>query len=361
MSDLGQRIANLSPEQRAILEQRLMKNGAYTGREQEIIPRDVNGPCPLSFSQQRLWFLNQMEPESAEYIMPRAIRLTGTLDDWALRKAINTIVVRHEVLRTNFVSIDGIPMQVIAKDRSLDLAVKDLSEWPDIERKAKLSSLIAENSIRPFNLSKDLMLRATLFRLAPLDHVLLLVTHHIASDGWSTGVLFREIVALYDAFSTGNSSPLPELPIQYADFAQWQRQRLRGELLKSQTSYWKRQLGINPTVFQLPTDRSRPAVPTHRGSRQFLKLPKPMLDSLQTLSRQEEVTLFMTLLAAFKVLLHRYSGQDRIIVGSPVAGRTRTETEGLLGFFVNNLVLSTDLSGNPTFRELLGRVRKVAL
>ncbi|HEV8342571.1 MAG TPA: condensation domain-containing protein, partial [Candidatus Binatia bacterium] len=314
---------------------------------------------PLSFAQQRLWFLDQFEP-GPFYNIAKAMRLNGPLNMEALQKSLDAILSRHEILRTNIAVMDGNPTQVITESRSIKLSVIDLSQWSNRDHQAEMHRLVNAEARRPFNLSSDLMLRVTLLHLGENDHVLLLVMHHIASDAWSMGILYRELSALYQAFSTGKPCRLAELPIQYADFAIWQRQWLQGEVFEKQFSYWKRQLSGIP-VLELPTDRPRPAVQTFPGGRQSLVLSKNLSNALKALSRKEGVTFFMTLLAAFQTLLHRYTGQEDIAVGSPIANRTRSEIEGLIGFFVNTLVLRTDLSGNPNFRELLARVRKVAL
>jgi amino acid adenylation domain-containing protein len=336
-------------------EQQPVKIGGHGPRRRTTV-----GPCPLSFAQQRLWFLDQLEPDSPLYNIAKTIRMDGPLNVEALQKTLDTIVARHEVLRTTFPAVDGVPVQVIAESRSAGLKVIDLSQWPAAEREGEVQRLLREEANRPFNLSCDLMLRATLVKLEWEDHLLLLVMHHIASDGWSSSVLSQELTALYRAFSTDRPSPLAELPIQYADYAVWQRQWLEGEVLEAQLSYWKKQLDGIPTL-RLPTDRPRPAVQTFRGARQSLMLPKPLTEALKKLSQRERVTLFMMLLAAFQTLLHRYAGQDDIVVGSPIAGRSWLETEGLIGFLVNSLVMRADLSGDPTFRELLARVRTMAL
>jgi amino acid adenylation domain-containing protein len=325
------------------------------------IPRRVNrDSIPLSFAQQRLWFLDQLEPNSHLYNVPMAVRLTGTPSFEALQKSFNAILARHEALRTIFVAVDGNPLQVIGESRFVEFLVTDLTCQPLSEREAKLQCLLKEQVRRPFNLSADLMLRASLVRLGEEEYLLLLVMHHIASDGWSRGVLFREIAALYQAFSTGESYPLPELSIQYADYAVWQQQWLQGEILARQLSYWKKQLSGIP-LLEVPTDRPRPVVQTFRGARHSLVLPKGLVDGLKQLSRREGVTLFITMLAAWQTLLHRYTGQQDIPIGSPIAGRNDVETEGLIGFFVNTLVLRTDLSADPTFKQLIARVRTVAL
>jgi amino acid adenylation domain-containing protein len=324
------------------------------------VPRDQ--ALPLSFAQQRLWFLDQFEPNTPLYNIPGpAVRLRGSLNVEALRQALNAIVARHETLRTTFTIVDGTPMQVINGRRQGELEVIDLRAWPEAEREAETQCILNREAGRPFNLANDLMLRALLLRLGKEEHVLLLIQHHIASDYWSTDVLFRELAAYYTSFTAGGAVALPVLPIQYADYAIWQRQWLQGARLETQLAYWKQQLAGAPPGLELPTDRPRPSTQTYRGARQALELSPALTEALKALSHREGVTLFMTLLAAFQTLLHRYTGQDDIVVGSPIAGRNRPEVEGLIGFFVNTLTLRTDLSGNPTFRELLGRVREVAL
>jgi len=321
--------------------------------------RSALGPCPLSFAQQRLWFLNQLEPESPAYNQPKAIQLKGALDVETLKKVLDAVVERHAVFRTSFHSRDGQPVQVIADTVSIEFPMIDLSEIPRDQRERERRML--EITQRPFDLSRDHTLRAALLRLEPTEHVLLLVTHHIASDGWSSRLLFQEIATLYEAFSNNLPSPLPELPIQYADFAVWQRNWLQGEVLQSQLAYWKQQLAGELPILRLPMDYPRPAIQTNRGASQTTILSTDLAESLKSLSRHNRVTLFMTLLAAFQTLLYRYTSQDDIVIGVPIANRTRVEVERLMGFFANTLVLRTDLSGDPTFRELLSRVREVAL
>ena len=323
------------------------------------VPRDTD--LPLSFAQQRLWFIDQLAPNSALYNIVAPVHLRGALNVAALQMALDMMVSRHEALRTRFASVDGAPKQVITEARPVDFRTTDLSAIAAAARKEEAYKLLRDDARRPFNLSSDLMLRATLLKLEAEEHIFLAVLHHIAADGWSLGVFFREFSALYEAFSQGQSVSLPALPVQYADFAVWQRQSLQGEVLDAQLHYWKKQLAGIPSVLELPTDHPRPAVQTYRGARQPLTLTKSTVEALEGLGRREGTTLFMTLLAAFKILLHRYTNQDDIVVGSPTAGRSRMEIEGLIGFFVNNLVLRTDLSGDPTFRELLGRVRETAL
>jgi amino acid adenylation domain-containing protein len=360
-STLAKRLALLSPAKRSLLEMKLKEKGIDAPVDLIIPRRSTRDPAPLSFAQQRLWFLRQLEPDSSAYNQSTPVRLCGPLDIPALTKALDAIVERHETLRTNFeMSDDGVPTQTINTPRSVNVPLVNLIGFPGTSRESELQREIEGLTRRPFDLSRDLMLRACLLKLSTAEHVLILVTHHIASDGWSSGILWQELAALYGAYSRGEANPLPELPIQYADYAEWQRQWLQGEVLQRQLSYWKEQLSSVP-VLDLPTDRFRPAVQTYRGARQSFVFLKTLCDQLRGLSRKEGVTLFMTLLAAFQTLLHRYSGQDDIAVGSPIAGRTRAETEGLIGFFVNTLVLRADLSGNPSFREVLHRVRQMAL
>jgi amino acid adenylation domain-containing protein len=315
----------------------------------------------VSFAQQRLWFLEQFESCNPVYNISRSVRLEGRLEVAALERSVNELVRRHESLRTYFSVVDGQPAQVIAPVLTLTPAVFDLSGIPNAERKIEALRLATEEACRPFDLSCGPLLRVALLRLGAEEHILILTMHHIVSDGWSLGVLFRELSVLYDAFLAGKSSPLPDLPIQYADFSVWQRRWLQGDVLETQLGYWKNQLEGIPAVLNLPTDHPRPAVQRYQGARQSIELSKELSQGLKALSRKEGVTLFMTLLAAFQTLLHRYSGQNDIVVGSPIANRSRTEIEGLIGFFVNTLVLRTNFNGDPTFKELLGRVREMAL
>jgi amino acid adenylation domain-containing protein len=315
---------------------------------------------PLSFAQQRLWFLDQLSPGNSFYNVDFALPLEGPLDIEALRRSVREIIRRHEALRTTFAVVKREPVQVVSPALNLELPVVDLRAFAPGEREAKARRLATEEANRPFNLARGPLVRTTLLQLGDDNYVFLLTMHHIVCDGWSVGVFFNELSALYAAFCAGAPSPLPELPIQYADFAVWQREWLRGEVLAEQLAYWKQQLADLP-VLQLPTDHPRPQMQSFHGADQTLQLSARLTRQLQALSQQEEVTLFMTLLAAFQVLLHRYTGQTDIVVGSPIANRTREEIEGLIGFFVNTLVLRTDLSGDPSFREALARVRRVAV
>ena len=349
MSDLRQRIANLSPEKRALFDQFLLQQTAAGTERQAIQRRDASTPCSLSFAQQRLWFLDQFEPDSPLYNVPKAVRVQGTLDVAALRQALDAIVARHEVLRTTFAAEDGNPVQVVGEPGPVPLSVVELGALSAAEREAELYRQLTREVRRPFNLGRDVLLRGTLFRLSPTGHVLLLTTHHIASDAWSMGVLLRELGVLYQAFATQEPPALPALPIQYADYAVWQRHWLQGEVLETQLAYWRRQLGGAPATLELPTDRPRPAIQSYHGARYPLAIPARVTEALKALSRQGGVTLFMTLLAAWQLLLHRYSGQADISVGSPIAGRTRVEMEPLIGFFVNTVGAAHGYVGESHF------------
>ena len=316
---------------------------------------------PTSFSQQRLWFFSQFEPGNPFYNIPAAVLLKGSLNVETLKRSFQETVRRHEALRTTFGTVDGKPVQVIHPTLNFALPVTDLRELPPAKREAEVQKLTAEAALQHFNLAKGPLLRANLLHLDSEEYILLLTLHHIVFDGWSIGVLLRELAALYEAFSTGKPSPLAELPIQYADFAVWQREWLGGDRARIDLAYWKQQLEGAPPLLELPTDRPRPSVQTYRGAKHSFLLSKALTEALNSLSRKENVTIFMTLLAAFKTLLYRYTGQADIVVGAPIANRNRAELEELIGFFVNTLVLRTDLSDTPTFRELLARIREVTL
>lgn len=349
MTNYSEIIAKLSPEKRRLLEMRLKKEGSEYNT------------FPLSFSQQRLWFLDQLEPGSPVYNIPSAVRLTGELNITALEHCIHEIVKRHEILRTTFTSVNGQAAQIIAPQLSLHIPQIDLSEIPESEQENHVEQLAGEEARKPFDLSRGPLMRVTLLCLREDDYVVLFSMHHIISDGWSMGVLIREIAVLYDAFVNGKSSPLPKLTLQYADYARWQQRRLSGPVMETQLDYWKKQLGNDDSILELPLDYSRPAVKTYNGSYVTFKLSRKLTNSLNNLSRQAGCTPFMTLLAAFQTLLFRYTGQEEISIGSPIANRTRAETEGLIGFFVNTLVLRSNLSGNQSFNSLLKQVREVTL
>ncbi len=361
MNDILKHLADLSPEKRRLLQLLLKEEGVDLSRSMIIPRRRDSDSCPLSFAQQRLWFLDQLEPNSAVYNIPTAVRLTGSLNIPALEESLYEIVRRHESLRTTFAMANGQPMQVIVPDAKLSLPIEDLSDLPQAERETEALRLATREARRPFDLTRGPLLRVRLLRLDEREHIVLLTMHHIVSDGWSMGVFIGEIAALYPAFCMGAPSLLPELRVQYADYAVWQQQWLQGQVLEEQLAYWKQQLAGSPPKLELPTDRPRPAVQTAHGAEHVFNLPRRLYEALQTLSQQEHVTLFMLLMAAFQTLLYRYTGQEDICVGTPIANRNRAEIEGLIGFFVNTLVLRTDLSGNPSFRDLLKRVREVAI
>jgi amino acid adenylation domain-containing protein len=348
--------------------QEMMK--VKTGRQVPPIQRvSREGKLPLSFAQQRLWLLDRLDPGNISYNSSATVRLVGSLHVEALEQAFNEIVRRHEVLRTTFYEIDGQPFQAIAPSLTMTLPLIDLQGVPEAVKSAEVQKLTTEWCQQHFDLAQGSLLRLMLLKLGQQEHILVFSIHHIASDGWSVGLFVREVAVLYEAFSQGKPSPLPELPIQYADFAIWQRQWLQGEVLDTQLAYWKQQLGTNPPVLDLPSvseacakrNRPRSANSTFQGKDYPFILPLGLTEALKTLSQQESVTLFMTLLGAFKTLLYSYKGQEDILVGSPIANRNQSETEGLIGFFVNTLVLRTDLSGNPSFRDVLQRVREIAM
>ncbi|NPC76705.1 non-ribosomal peptide synthase/polyketide synthase, partial [Pyxidicoccus fallax] len=326
-----------------------------------LVPVPRSGPLPLSFAQQRLWFLDRLEPGSAFYNIPAAVRLDGPLDVAALERALQELVRRHEVLRTTFRQEGDAPVQVIAPAAELPLRVVDLSGLAGAAAEAETRRLIDEDAQRSFSLESGPLIRVLLVKRGATDHVLLLNLHHIVTDGWSSGILVREVAALYEAFSEGQPSPLPELPVQYADYAVWQRGWLRDETLDAQLGWWREQLQGAPSALELPTDKPRPPVQRFRGGVQQRTWPKALWEGVKALAQDEGATPFMVLLAAWQAVLSRYSGQEDVCVGSPIAGRTHAETEGLIGFFVNTLVLRTRVSPRASFHELLARVREVTL
>src|SRR5579875_3216094 len=342
--------ANLSSEEkREFLAKLLQKKGG------------TSNSFPLSFAQERLWFLDQLAPANPFYNVFTALRLEGSLQISALEQSFNLLLQRHESLRTTFLSFDGAPLQVILPSLRTTLPVIDLQEVAAPLQQQLVEQLATQEARRPFQLDQGPLLRVVLLRLAAQTHVLLLTLHHIISDGWSMQILWRELGIIYAALTSGRSWHLPPLPIQYADFAVWQRQRLERGELQAELAYWTQQLAGMPQLLPLPTDHPRPAIQTFQGALLNHALPGSLTQGLKTLSQQHDMTLFMTLLAGFVILLARYTGQQDIVVGMPIANRTRSELEGLIGFFVNTLVLRTDLSGDPSLREVLGRVREVAL
>ncbi|MEM9093241.1 MAG: condensation domain-containing protein, partial [Cyanobacteria bacterium P01_F01_bin.53] len=323
-----------------------------------ILPVSRDMDLPLSFAQQRLWFLQQLDPRNSFYNGQQAFHLLGSLDVAVLEQSFNKILQRHESLRTAFKLVGEQPIQVILPSLDFTLPVIDLCQLPADQQQREVQQLSLEQSQYSFDLAQAPLLRLTLLKLDEQKHILLLTGHHIVGDGWSIGLLLHELSALYKAFVAGKPASLPELSIQYADFAFWQRQRFEEKKLETQIAYWKSQLANSPPLLRLPTDRSRPPIQTYRGARQSFLLPRRLAKTFQLIAQKAGSTLFMTLLTAFKILLYRYAGEEDVIVGSAVANRTRAEVEDVFGCFVNTIVLRTDISNSPTFNELLGRVRK---
>ena len=343
----------------------VLQAAATKGRNQDV-PALVRGPrsgtdFPLSFAQERLWFLDQLTESSTAYTITLCVRLAGPLNVVALEQSFNEIIRRHEILRTNIVTINGHAVQRIASERRLSLAIVDLPGIPESRRVAKSRSLAKAEARRRFDLQNDSLLRLKLLRFEKEDHTLLIQTHHIIFDGWSVRILFDELEILYQAFLEGRSSPLPELPCQYADYAVWLREWLQGDVLDRERDYWKNQLAGAPFLLKLPMDATRAASRTHRGKRITLQLSRDLSNSLKVLGQQHAASLFMVLLTAFQILLHRLCGQEEIVIGVPIANRRRFETEGVIGFFINNLVLRLQSRGNPTFLGFLERLRQVTL
>ncbi len=360
MSELTHAIEMLSPEKRALLFQRLRERRGVSAST-SAIPRQSRATIhfPLSFAQQRLWFLDQWQPGNAAYNIALVLRLTGNLHTSALQLSLAEIVKRHESLRTSFTVSERQPVQVISQSLDLPLPVIDLTAIP--EREQAVQQLALTEGQKPFDLTHAPLMRTSLLRLDSNEHILLLTMHHIIADGWSLSILLRELAILYPSFVAKQPSPLSAPSLQYVDFAVWQQEQLQGEILESHLSYWKRQLADAPALLELPQQHARPAVQSSRGARSTFLLAPPLVTALQSLGQSEDASLFMVLLAVFQVLLHRYTGQDDIVVGTPIANRTRAEIENIIGFFVNTLALRADFSEKPTFRELLKRVRATTL
>src|SRR5215471_15914232 len=360
MKDLCSELSSLSLSKRVMLERVLLQERATLAGLEAIRPRQ-RASIPLSFAQERLWFLDQLAAGNPFYNINSAVRLIGALVEPALRESLWEMVRRHEVLRTKFGVVAELAVQEVEAELKLELPVVDLRFLAATEREDVARQISEQQAGQAFDLARLPLLRAVLVRLRNEEHWFVCTMHHIISDGWSMGVFVREVARLYEAFVTGEASPLGRLPIQYGDYAEWQREWLKGGVLTEQLRYWKEQLAGAPTVLELPTDRMRRGVQSYRGSSERVELSKELRLSLEEVGRREGVTLFMTLLAAWQVLLQRYTNQEQIVVGTPIAGRTRREVEGLIGFFANTLVLRTDLGGDPSFRELLKRVREVCL
>ena len=326
----------------------------------QVIPRSPRSdePLPLSWAQERLWFLNQLEGSSATYNMPGAIRVSGNLELNALQQALSEIVRRHEILRTSFQNVNGTPIQVIDPEATLNIKMVDLQQLEATERETVLQQQVQKEAITPFDLESAPLIRCSLWQLDATEYVLLLTMHHIVSDGWSMGVLIQELSSLYQAFTAGEPSPLPELPIQYADFAVWQRQWLRGEVLETQLNYWQEQLDGAPQQLNLPTDHPRPSVMTFKGKNQSFEFDAQLTQKLKNLTLESRVTLYMTLLTAFKILLFYYSNQEDILVGSPIANRNRKELEPLIGFFCQHFSATHRFEWKSNFYRTIKAITK---
>ncbi len=361
MDDTTQHRSQLSAAKQRLLAKRMRGQTKATPVVEGIEHRAEDESAPLSFAQERLWFLDQFTAHNALYNISLAVRYRGKLDVDALKRSLYGIIQRHEALRTTFITIDGQPRQRISPTWSISLPLVSLEMLAEVECKKEAQRLMDEEAQKPFDLARGPLVRTTLLRLGEMQHILLLTMHHIISDGWSLRIFFRELAVFYEAYTSGKPLSLAALPIQYADYSVWQRQHLQGEPLQAQLAFWQRHLTDAPPLLELPTDHPRPNKQSFRGTKHDFVIPASLLEALQTLSRQEGVSLFMMLQAAFLTLLYRYTGQEDLLVGTPVDGRTRPEIEGLIGFFVNTLVLRSDLSSNPTFRQLLKRVRQVTL
>ncbi|MBI3418286.1 MAG: amino acid adenylation domain-containing protein [Verrucomicrobia bacterium] len=360
--DVPERLTGLSPAKQALLQMRLKQAKKSAASTAWTIPHQPGRVgAPLSFSQQQVWLDCQLRDEKNVYNVPRSLRLAGKLDRSALQRALAALIERHEILRTTYAAAGGVPLQSVTTNQFANLPLHDLRALPELKRAAEAESILKHELAKPFDLTRELMLRASLIQLADEEHVLSLVTHHLASDGWSRGVLFRELSALYNDFHTGRAPSLPPLPIQFADYAAWQRKFFQDENLEQALGYWRKQLAGAPQLLELPTDRPRPAQQSFSSELVTLPASPELLERLRAFSKQEGATLFMTCLAGLQAVLSQYARSEDVIVGTPVSGRGRVELEPLIGDFFNMLALRTDLSGDPTFREFLGRVRRVAL
>ncbi|UCH96115.1 MAG: amino acid adenylation domain-containing protein, partial [Candidatus Aminicenantes bacterium] len=344
-----------------LFEELLKKKGIHVPQGAVLARRSDPGPYKLSFAQRRIWFLQQFDRESAAYNDPTALRVTGPLNIPVLERTLNEIIRRHQVLRMIFPAQKGQPVQVPHKNDRISISVTELQKVSGKSVQDQIHEFVNRFSGQPFDLSGDMLIRAALLKIHPDDYALVVNIHHIVMDGWSKGIMLRELMDLYEAFSQGNPSPLQELPVQYTDYVHWHHEWMKGKLFESQLVYWKKQLADAPPLLELPTDHPRPNLPTGKGSLEPFSITRQRFQALNDLARQENVTLFMVLLAAYNTLLYRYSGQEDILIGTPIAGRQRVELENLIGLFVNTLVMRTDLSQEPTFKTLLGRIRATAL
>lgn len=359
-NDVGKKIEQLSPEKRILLQQRLRQQTGKSDSEYLIPRRTAKDPRVLSFGQQQLWLVDQLSPGASAYNVPYPVRLRGALNVDALHRALDAVVGRHEVLRTLFVNFKGQPLPVVSKQWSVELREVDLRNIAADERERELKRLLKQDSGRSFDLARDLKLRTTLYRLAENEYIFLHVSHHISWDLRSKVIFYQELAPFYPAFCAGKSCQLPELPIQYADFALWQRKYLQGKVSEELVSFWKQQLSGAPSKLELPADHPRPPVQGLRGAKYPIVLSEELLDCAKRVSRESGVTLYMLLLSVFKVFLLCYTSEEDLSVGSPFAGR-RKETDAIIGMFINTLVLRTIISRDLTFREVMGRVRETTL
>jgi condensation domain-containing protein len=354
-------LADLTPAQRALLEQRLMARRAAAAQESKIAPREGDGPAPLSYAQELLWLLSQVFDDGIAYNAPGAFQLEGPLDLDVLARALEALTERHDILRTTYKVIDGRPAQLIGPVQPMELNVVDLRERSPDEREARAQRVLKEESRFRFDLIEGPVMRVTVIKLTDNEHILMVNMHHVATDGYSRTAIYRDLTALYEAIAAGRPSPLDPLPIQYADFAVWQRNWLDGAAASGQVEYWKRNLAGAPSRLDLPSDFPRPPVRSYVGSNMSLMLDMATREGLRATARRSDSTLFVALLAVFAALLSRYSGQDDVVIGTPFAGRNRTELESMVGYFINPLALRIDLSGDPTFDELIERARRTTL
>jgi alpha-ketoglutarate-dependent taurine dioxygenase len=361
MSELKERIAGMSLDRRALLEERLLRATRQRYRPPTIQRRQPSDPAFLSFGQQQMWFLDQLTPGTSTYNIPDVMELAGPLNVEALEEGFRSVIARHEILRTRLGSVDGSPIPAVHEAWEFHIQQFDLTGMPEAERHPEARRIIQEQARQPFNIAQDLMLRATLVRIQPERHLLLALTHHIAWDVSSRAVLYRELRAVYQGLLRGQSFQLAELPIQYSDFAAWQKQRLQGKVFEEQAAYWREQLGNAAHALNLPTDRPRPAIQSFHGAKHFFSFSPALIESAATLSREQNATLFMTLLASFVAFLNGFTGQADISIGSPMVGRNYPELENLIGFFINTTVLRFVVSRSTTFRELVEQARKVTL
>src|ERR1043166_3114048 len=362
-SDIAQQLSARTGAKRALLELQLMKKQKRKEKTRQIVTARKLKSAPLSYNQQGLWVLNQLMPGESVYHSPTAARLRGKLDVPALQKALQAIFARHDGLRTVFRAIDGEPVQLV-QDVTLDVPVIDLSAADETEREAEALKILRHEARRPFDLSVGPLMRAVIVRLREDEHILLATLHHIVTDGWSFGIIHRELSSFYEAFAAGGPSPFAELPIQYSDYAMWQREWFEGEVYESQLAYWKKQFATMPPALELPADHPRPSVQAYRafrGDQQTITLSADLTRRIRKLCQQENVTLFMVLMAAYQILLHRYTEEEDIVVGTPIAGRPVPEIEGLIGLFINTLAIRAQVSSGATVREFLNHVKQVAL